>query len=128
MVEVVAIPNEVLNVLVLLSILGISGIFLAKLYNVLHKGEKFSIQMSTVLLSVGIICYLFIEIGLFLSIPLGIESALREYNFYMWYSRIFLLMIFLFWFVELLFNAVTQVTEPLERMTKRRDERLKKFY
>lgn len=128
MPEVVAIPNEVLNILVLLSMLGITGIFMVKLYNVLHAGEKFSIQISTIFLAASVIAYLFIEVGLFLSIPLDVESTLLEYNFYMWYARVFLLMNFIFWLAELLFNAGKQVAEPFERMAKRRNERIKRYY
>lgn len=127
MVEVVSLSNEVLTVLVLLSILGIIGIFVVKLYNILYSGTKFSIQISTVFLIMGVICYLFIEIGLFVSIPSNIDTTLIEYNFYLWFSRLFLILIFVFWFVELLLNVVHQTTEELTRMTKRRSERINRL-
>jgi len=127
MAEVVVVPNEVLNILVLLSIMGLIGIFLVKFYNILHKGQKFSVQISTVFLAVGMICFLFIEIGLFLTIPLDIETSLLEFNFYHWFSRVFIAMIWVFWFVELIFNAADSVTDSVTRMTKRREERINRY-
>jgi len=127
MAEVVVVPNEVLNILVLLSIMGLIGIFLVKFYNILHKGDKFSVQISTVFLAVGMICFLFIEIGLFLTIPLDIETSLLEFNFYHWFSRVFIIMIWIFWFIELFFNAASSITEPFTRMTKRREERINRY-
>jgi len=127
MAEVVVVPNEVLNVLVLLSIMGIIAIFLVKFYNILHKGDKFSVQMSTVFLAVGMICYLFIEIGLFVTVPLDVETSLIEFNFYHWFSRVFIVMIWIFWFIELIFNAASSVTDSVTRMAKRREERISRY-
>lgn len=129
MVDVVAAQNEVLNLLVLLSVLGIIGIFLTKFYNVLHSGKKFSIQTSTIFLAVGIICYLFIEVGLFVSVPSDVDVILLEFNFYIWFSRIFLVMIVIFWFTELILNVVNSVSEEdeLTRMSKRRFERFNNY-
>jgi len=110
--------NEVLSALVLFSIIGIIGIFLVKLYNILHAGQVYEIQMSVITLAVGFFAYLFIEIGLFLNLTI-------EYNVYLWLSRGLMLMITIFWVVELLVYAAVSVVEaPLQRMQKRRADRL----
>jgi len=114
----VVIANEVLNALVMLSLLGIIGVFLLKLYNVLHMGRFYSVQASVIVLAVGTISYLFIEIGLFLNLTV-------EYNVYQWLGRGFFVMIWFFWLVEILMHvAVVAAVKPLDRMEKRKADRL----
>jgi len=126
MAEVVVIPNEILNVLIFLSVLGIIAVFLAKLYNILHRGKEFTIQMSTILLAIGMICFLFIEVGLLINVPVVPETSLLEFNFYNWFSRIFIVMVWIFYFIELLLHTLYVMEETANgatRMAKRRFNR-----
>lgn len=130
MPDIIVTPNEILNVLVFLSVLGIIGVFLAKLYNILHRGQQLSIQQSTILLMVGIICLLFIEVGLMINVPSIEETSLLEFNFYNWFARIFIILIWIFWFIELFFHSLNKLEEEttqLTRMKKRRQDRLNMY-
>ncbi len=110
--------NLVLNDLVFFSIIGIIAIFLLKLYNVLTASSLYDRAMSVITLSMGLIFYLFIEVGLFLNLTL-------EFNFFMWFSRVFIVMIFVLWIVELFVYAAVSVSNDLglSRMMKKRVER-----
>jgi hypothetical protein len=109
--------NEILAALVMFSILSLIGIFLLKLYNILYACQVYGWQSSITTFAVGIIAYFFIEIGLFLNLTV-------EFNVYMWMARVFVLMIAFSWFVELIIYAMFHAVEPLERMAKRRTDRL----
>ena len=73
--------------------------------------------------AVGTICYLFIEIGLFLNVTQDIGAAILEYNVYYWFARILFIMLWVFWFAELIIYAALSATEPLDRMAKRKEAR-----
>jgi len=100
------------------------GTFLLKLYNVLQSCEFYKIQESIIVLAVGTVSYLFVEIGLYLNLDL-------EFNIYFWFARIFLILIWIFWFAEILIYAgksVAEATDELTRMSKRRNERIKRGF
>lgn len=123
MADIVVFSNEILNVLVLLGILGLIFTFLFKFYNILHSVKIYDIQMSVIFLSVGTIAYFFIEIGLFLNVTQDVSAAMLEYNIYYWFARVLYLMLWIFWFVEIILYAAFSSTETLERMSKRKEER-----
>ena len=123
MADIVVFSNEILNVLVLLGILGLIFTFLFKFYNILNSVKIYDIQMSIIFLSVGTIAYLFIEIGLFLNVTQDVSAVILEYNIYYWFARVLYLMLWIFWFVEIILYAAFSSTETLERMSKRKEER-----
>ncbi len=123
MADVVVVSNEVLNVLVLLGILGLISTFLLKFYNILNGVGIYDMSVSIIVLSIGTIAYLFIEIGLFLNVAQDIGTAILEYNIYYWFARVLFIMLWFFWFVELILYAAAKVVEPMERMAKRKEER-----
>ena len=123
MTEVVVVTNEILSLLVLLGILGLISTFLLKFYNILSSVQLYNIQLSIIVLSIGTFCYLFIEIGLFLNIAQGIEDSLLEYNIYYWFARVLFIMLWMFWFAEMIIYTAYTVAEPLDRMSKRKEER-----
>ena len=110
--------NVIIDDLVFFSIIGIIALFLLKLYNVLTVCDLYDWPMSVITLALGFITYLFIEVGLFLNLTI-------EFNFFMWISRIFILMIFILWIVEILLYAALNVADQtdLTRMMKKRNER-----
>lgn len=124
MSDIVVFSNEILNVLVLLGILGLIFTFLLKLYNILDGGKAYDVKLGIIILAVGTIAYLFIEIGVFLNIAQDVEATLLEYNMYYLFARILLILLWVFWFIELIFNAIDTVADPLKRMAKRRNERI----
>lgn len=110
--------NVIIDDLVFFSMIGIIAIFLLKLYNVLTICDIYDWPMSVITLALGFITYLFIEVGLFLNLTI-------EFNFFMWISRIFILMIFILWIVEILMYAALNVADQTDftRMMKKRNER-----
>ena len=103
------------------ALLFLVGTFLLKLYNILYSCNFYDIQQSIIVLIVGTISYLFIEIGLYLNLDL-------EFNIYFWFARVMLLLIWVFWFAELIIYAshsVSDATESFTRMNKRKNERMK---
>jgi len=133
MSDVVVLPGEVLNILLVLGVLGLISMFLLKLYNLLHVCEFYSLQLSIILLALGTICYTFIEISILITLgnTSSTDSTLIEYNIYNWFSRIFIILLWIFWVAELFFYATKQITmdnNQLERMSKRRSERINRYY
>lgn len=106
------------------ALIFLVGTFLLQLFNVLKSCEFYDIQESIIVLAVGTIAYLFIEISLLLNLDL-------EFNIYFWFARIFLIMIWIFWFAELLIYAgksVVDAADTFTRMNKRKDERMKNTF
>lgn len=128
MSDIVVYSNDVLTVLLLLGILGLISVFLLKLYNILDKCDFYDLKLSIVSLAIGVICYLLIEIGILITIGKNIESTYIEYSIYFWFARIFIVMVWIFWFAEIIIYAAKSAVEPVSRMTKRRTERIKNFY
>lgn len=120
----VVFSNNLLSLLLLLGILGLISIFLLKFYNILKAAEIYDIQMSIITLAIGSIAFVFVEIGTFLTFFSATEAILIEYAIYLWFARIFIIMIWLFWFAELIFYAGKITIEPLKRMQKRRNDRI----
>ena len=110
--------NFVINDLVFFSVIGIIAVFLLKLYNVLTACSLYDRAMSVIALAMGLMFYLFIEVGLFLNLTL-------EFNFFMWFSRVFILIIFVLWVVEILVYAAVSISNDLglSRMMKKRSEK-----
>lgn len=126
MPDVVVFANEILNVLVLLGILGLIFTFLIKFYNILSRAEVYDISMSIIILAVGTICYLFIEVGLLLNATQDLEANILEFNFYYWFARVFYILIWVFWFVELILYAAFAPVKELGRMKERQEERMQR--
>lgn len=100
------------------------GTFLLKLYNILYSCKVYDIQKSIIVLIVGTISYLFIEIGLYLNLNL-------EFNIYFWFARVLLLLVWVFWFAEIMIYAsqsAVEATEAFTRMNKRKNERMKNSF
>ena len=110
--------NVILDDLVFFSVIGIIAVFLLKLYNVLTACDLYDQAMSVITLALGVIMYLFIEIGLFLNLTI-------EFNFFMWLSRIIILVIFILWIVEIFVYAAVSLNNEtgLTRLMKNRTER-----
>lgn len=120
--------SDVLIALMVFSILGLIFTFLLKLHNLLNSCGFYSIQESVIVLSVGTIAYVFIEIGSM--VTFGSGADLVEFNLYFWFSRVFIILLWVFWFAELLVYAAKETikaSEDLTRMSKRRQERFKMF-
>lgn len=128
MADIVVLSNEVLSVFMILGILGLVCTFLLKLFNVLKACEVYDIAISIIVLAVGTISYIFIEIGVMVSFGQGVESILLEYNIYFWFSRLFIILLWILWFAELFIYAAASTVDTLTRMTKRRDERVNNHY
>jgi len=129
MTEIIVTSNEVLNVLVILGMLGLVSMFLVKLYNILKACEFYTIQHSIISLAVGTISYIFIEMGVLVTMSSNSDAAL-EFNTYFWFTRIFIIMLWILWFSELFIYSSKIVTDALnqpERMTKRRNERVNSY-
>ena len=102
------------------ALIFLVGTFLLELYNILNSCDFYKIQESIIVLAVGTISYLFIEIALYLNLDL-------EFNIYFWFARVFLLLIWMFWFAELFMYAgksVAEATDAFTRMNKRKNERM----
>ena len=127
MSDTVIFSNDALTAFVIFGILGLIFMFLLKLNNVLHHGDYYEIQKSVLTLAVGTICYIFIEIGVMINFTQDTTSVLLEYNMYFWFARIFIILLWFLWFVELIFYAAQETIEPLTRMTKRRNERFNRY-
>jgi len=106
--------------LTMFALLGLFGTFLLKLYNILRSCSFYDIAESIIVLAVGTIAYLFIEIGLYLNLTL-------EYSIYFWFARVFIIMLWVLWFAELIIYAAFSVNEPFTRMNKRKNERLEGY-
>ena len=127
MSDVVVFSNEVLTVFMIFGILGLISIFLVKLLNILDKADLYDSKISVITLAIGIISYVFIEIGVLVTVGQNVEATLIEYNIYNWFARVFIILIWIFWFAELFLYAAKSMIEPLKRMAKRRDERVNRY-
>lgn len=130
MTDVIITSNEVLNIIVILGILGLISTFLLKFYNVLKICDIYNIQLSVIVLAIGVISFIFIEMGALITVNQDVNSVL-EYAVYLNFSRLFIIIIWFFWFAELIIYAgktVHESVEEAERMTKRRNDRVKKHH
>ena len=98
------------------ALIFLIGIFLLKLYNVLQAGGFYDVQLSIVSLAVGTICYMFIQVGLLLNLDV-------EFHVYLMVARVMLLMIWIFWVVELYIYIARQTAEVLNQPTRMRGRR-----
>jgi len=128
MSDVVVFSNDILTIFMIFGILGLISTFLLKFYNVLDACDFYDIKISIIVLAIGIISYLFIEVGVLITISQEAEDTILEYNIYFWFARIFIIMLWVFWFAEMIFYAGKSAVDPLKRMSKRREERIKNLY
>lgn len=127
MSEVVVFSNDALMFFLIFGILGLVGTFLLKLYNILNGCEFYDIKMSVVTLAIGTISFMLILISVLITFSKAVESTYIEYNIYMWFSRIFIVMLWIFFFGEILIYAGKSTQDILTRMSKRRNERINNY-
>jgi len=110
----------VIDDLTFFALFGLIATVMIKLYNVMKFCDLYDKAESVIILCIGVVCYLFIEMGLFLNLTI-------EYNVYFLISRIFILLLVVLWFAEILMYAAISVVEPFTRMDKRKNERYQNF-
>lgn len=125
----VIVTNNVLGILVMIGIFGTIGVFLIKLYNLLYACEKMDLKEAIIWLAVGSICFFIFFSGSMLTIGQAeTDATLLEYNLYIWMIRIFIVMIWIMFFAELIIYAgkkATSINAEETRMIKRRNTRIR---
>lgn len=119
----VIVTNNILGIFIMIGIFAIIGVFLIQLYNILYGCTQYEFQISIVILAVGCIGYIFVELGIMLTIGQAeTDATLLEYNMYNWLMRAFIILIWIFWFAELFMYSAQEIVKPL-RMNKRKQEK-----
>lgn len=125
----VIVTNNVLSILVMIGIFGTIGVFLIKLYNILYACGKMDLKESILWLAVGSICFVIFFSGSMLTIGQAeTDLTLLEYGMYIWMIRIFIVLIWIEFFAEVIIYAGKSATAPIEtRMVKRRNDKIRNY-